>query len=157
MAVGIGEKAVVHKKGLALLLLLFIYKTLKEQPKNILGAQNRGGACQAQNEKTVQKPQKPRALALGKAKALCRRPFRPTAKPAVGSAGAKSGWGWGCWGQSALLATQARQNAGLGAPDLDAKTVARAKPGQPIRWGQNTALSTGVNRCGTGAVVLTLR
>lgn len=35
----IQEKAVVHKKWLALLLLLFIYKTLKEQPKNILGAQ----------------------------------------------------------------------------------------------------------------------
>lgn len=46
VAVSIGEKAVVHKKGLALLLLLFIYKTLKEQPKNILGAKNRCRGCQ---------------------------------------------------------------------------------------------------------------
>ena len=74
VAVSIDEKAVVHKKWLALLLLLFIYKTLKEQPKNILGA-----------PKPVRCMPKPGGddqvlaaeVAFGETKAMFRRQFQP--------------------------------------------------------------------------------
>ena len=67
VAVSIDEKAVVHKKWLALLLLLFIYKTLKEQPKNILGAPKPGGDDQVLAAE----------VAFGETKAMFRRQFQP--------------------------------------------------------------------------------
>ena len=78
VAVSIDEKAVVHKKGLALLLLLFIYKTLKEQPKNILGA-----------PKPVPRMPKPGGdgkvlateVAFGKTKVMFRRQLRLSQTP----------------------------------------------------------------------------
>ena len=81
VAVSIGEKAVVHKKGLALLLLLFIYKTLKEQPKNILGARKPESSMQ-----TLGRNQEVLAVEMPwrKAKPLFRPPF-PAPTPAEGS------------------------------------------------------------------------
>ena len=92
VAVSIDEKAVVHKKGLALLLLLFIYKTLKEQPKNILGAQNRCRGCQ--NRVGMARCLPPKwALEKRRPCSAARYGLR---QPSAGSAGCKSGQrGWG--------------------------------------------------------------
>ena len=110
VAVFIQEKAVVHKKWLALLLLLFIYKTLKEQPKNILGAQNRGGGCQNGVEMTRCLPPK---WPLEKRRP-CSAASSSLRKPPAGSAGVTHAKGRGWVGQTALQAPS------------PAKTLARA-------------------------------
>ena len=91
VAVSIDEKAVVHKKWLALLLLLFIYKTLKEQPKNILGAQKPESSLQ-----TLGRNQEVLAVEMpwGKAKPLFRPPFPAPSTPAEGSLDGPSGQKW---------------------------------------------------------------
>ena len=107
VAVSIGEKTVVHKKCVALLLLLFIYKTLKEQPKNILGAQKPQSSLQTlgrnQEVRAVEMPWRkakplfrPHSSPLHTRRGLAGRPIR--AKKAKGGAG---------WSPVALVPTPA--------------------------------------------------
>ena len=148
VAVSIDEKAVVHKKGLALLLLLFIYKTLKEQPKNILGTQNRCRGCQNRvgmarclPPKWPLKKQRP-----------CSAASYGFHKPPAGSVGCKSGQGAGVGGANRSSGPLARQNGGTGAmPGLKACGRGAARPGQPIpspgaRQGPWCGLSKTLNR-----------
>ena len=127
VAVSIGEKAVVHKKGLALLLLLFIYKTLKEQPKNILGAKNRCRGCQNRGgDGKVLATE----VGFGKTKAMFRRQLRPFANPLQAANQAK---GAGVDGANRSSGPLACQNGGTGAmPGLKACERGAARPGQPI-------------------------
>ena len=133
VAVSIGEKAVVHKKGLALLLLLFIYKTLKEQPKNILGAPNRCRGCQNRVGMARCLPPK---WAFEKRRP-CSAASYSLRKPPAGSAGCKSGQGAGgeagVGGANRSSGPLACQNGGTGAmPGLKACGRGAARPGQPI-------------------------